>query len=184
MRSLVDQIEHSLDTGLYYLSLFGALAVPDIAGALDSADGQANADRYKSWYERWVRPRFKESVQRHFSSAGLRQLPEVENPLTGDACYRFRCSLLHQGSSQHPKSPYARVIFIEPGATTNVVHYCTLNDALCIDLPSFCREVTEGARLWLTEVEGTEPYETNYNRFARRHPGGLRPYIDGVAVVG
>jgi hypothetical protein len=158
--------------------------MPDIAGALEAADGQATGDRYKAWYELWVRPRFKEDVQKLLAARGIAHTPQVENPLSGDACYRFRCSLLHQGSTQHPKSPYSRIIFIEPGATTNVVHYGVMNDALCIDVPSFCREVIAGAKLWLDHVAGTEPYTTNHDRFVRRHENGLAPYIVGVPVIG
>lgn len=184
MQALLDQLERSLDTRLYYLSLLTALAIPDIGGALDSDDGQASPERYKTWYEKWVRPRFKEQVEQLVPPHARPYTTHVENPLTGDACYRFRCSLLHQGSSQHPKSPFARIIFIEPGSTTNVIHYSTLNEALCIDLASFCREVIGGARLWLQLVDGTEPYQANYDRFARRHADGLAPYITGVPVVG
>jgi len=41
MRLLLDQIEQSLNHKLYYLSLMAVLAIPDIAGALDSDDGCA-----------------------------------------------------------------------------------------------------------------------------------------------
>lgn len=133
MLTLINQLERSLDSGLYYLSLFTGLAIPDIAGALDSDDGEAKGERYKAWHEEWVRPRFLEQVLSQVPPEARGHISNLENPLTGDACYRFRCSLLHQGSSQHPKSPYARIIFIEPGSTSNVVHYGILNDALCID---------------------------------------------------
>ena len=185
MLSILDQIERSLDSDLYYLALFGALTIPDIAGALEAADGRATGDRYKDWYEKWVRPRFKEDVQRQLAERGITDiLPQLENPLTGDACYRFRCSLLHQGRTQDPKSPYSRIIFIEPGVTTNVVHYGVMNDALCIEVPSFCHEVVAGSKLWLHSVEGTEPYDTNNDRFVRRYDSGLAPYIVGVPVIG
>lgn len=184
MRALIDQLERSLDSQVYYLSLFAALTIPDIAGALDSEDGYASGERYKAWYERWVRPRFKGQVLQQLPPHARQYVTELENPLTGDACYRFRCSLLHQGSSQHRESPYARIIFIEPGATSNVVHYGLLNDALCIDVSTFCREVIAGTRRWLDEVESSERYMANYDRFARRHPDGLSPYITGVPVVG
>ena len=41
MRALVDQLEQSLASGQYFLSLFTALALPDIAAALDAPDGLA-----------------------------------------------------------------------------------------------------------------------------------------------
>ena len=186
MRTLIDQIENSLGSGAYYLSLFGALAIPGIAGALSSENGEASGKKYAEWHEEWVRPRFAEAVRASVPEHARQYMQDMnmESPLTGDACYKFRCSLLHQGSSQHPKSPYSRIIFIEPGATTNVIHYSQLNDALCIDLNLFCREVTSGARLWLQAAEKMPLYQKNYERFARRHANGLTPYIGGVPVIG
>lgn len=183
MRTLIDQLELSLNSQSYYLTLFGALAVPDIAGALDADDGEATGQRYVQWYEVWVRPRFREMVIASLPENVRQHIQELENPLTGDACYRFRCSMLHQGTSQHPKSPFSRIMFIEPGVTTTTVHYGRMNDALCIDLRSFCREVIAGARLWMDAVENTPRFLKNYQRFVRRHPSGLAPYIVGVPVV-
>jgi hypothetical protein len=68
LRDVIDQIEQSLQTRLYYLSLFAALAVPDIAGALEAPDGQANGDRYAAWYEQWARPRLREEAQKDFDA--------------------------------------------------------------------------------------------------------------------
>src|SRR3990172_1225242 len=62
MRALVDQLEQSLASGQYFLSLFTALTLPDIAAALDAPDGLANGQRYASWYEKWVRPQFREAI--------------------------------------------------------------------------------------------------------------------------
>jgi len=183
MRDVINQLERSLDHPVYFLSLFAALAIPDIGGALDSEDGAASDERYKSWYERWARPQFPRMLRESLPPE-VRKYVKLENPLTGDACYRFRCSSLHQGTTQHPKSPYSRITFVEPGATTNTLHYNILNDALNIDVGLFCREIVAGAREWLTAVEGTDRFKVNYGRFARRYPDGLAPYIVGVPVVG
>lgn len=184
MRTLIGHVEKSLGSGTYYLSLFGALAIPDIAGALASEDGEASGKKYAEWYDAWARPQFVEVAKAAFPEHVRPYVSDIENPLTGEACYRFRCSLLHQGSSQHPKSPYSRIMFIEPGTTTNIVHYGRIGDALCIDLNLFCREVVAGARHWLQTVETIPLYQKNYERFARRHAGGLAPYIVGVPVIG
>jgi hypothetical protein len=189
MRTLLTQIETSLDSRLYYLSLFAALSIPDIAGALDSADGIANRPRYAAWYEKWVRPRFVEALR----NAPPNTLPYLtttsENPLTGDACYRFRCSLLHQGSSQHPASPFDRIIFVEPGANSAAIHYNALKGknakpVLSIDLNAFCLEVVSGAKLWLAAVEQSLLFKGNYAKFARYRPEGLPPSIVNLPVVG
>jgi hypothetical protein len=185
MRILIEQLERSLDSNLYYLSLFTALTLPDIAGALDSDDGVADRPKYVDWYEKWVRPRFADSIRQCLPPEVLALDPNLpESPITGDACYRFRCSLLHQGSTQHPKSPFDRVIFVEPGATDSVLHNNIMNRVLIIDLRLFCLEVIAGVRSWLNQVESTARFRDNYENFARRHPDGFPGLINGVPVVG
>jgi hypothetical protein len=184
MRLLLEQLENSINSGNYYLSLFTALTLPDIAGALDSNDGLANGAKYKAWYEKWGRPRIMDTVLASAPEHARPYITNIENPLDGEACYLFRCSLLHQGKTVHPKSQYSRIIFIEPGTTSNVIHYGVMNDALCIDLACFCKEMILGVRMWLDEVEGTDQYQKNYANFVKRHPMGMPPYIVGVPVVG
>jgi hypothetical protein len=185
VRTLLDQIEASLQSRFYFLSLQSSLTIPDIAGAMSSDTGEASGAKYAAWFEEWARPKFMETVRASVPEQHRASIRDIENPLTGDACYRFRCSLLHQGSAQqHPANPQPRIIFIEPGVTTNVIHYGRMNDALCIDLNLFCREMLAGARAWLARAEHTDNYIRNYERFARRHSDGLRPYIVGVPVVG
>lgn len=196
MHTLLNQIEASLKIEQYYLSLFTSLSVPDIAGALSSENGEASGQRYATWYEQWVRPRCNEikaaSIPDYIPDT-MRQFMKKQNfvnPLTGSACYHFRCSLLHQGSSQHPKSPYKRIIFIEPRSTRSAVnadisaHYAIIQDALSIDLNLFCKEVIAGARMWLEHIKTDSNYIRNSERFARRYDNGLSPYINGVPVIG
>jgi hypothetical protein len=208
MRTLIDQPEASLGSRLYFLSLFTALALPDIAGALESDDGRAIDSRYIAWYECWVRPRLNDQALEALAEFKQRRIeamrangmkaqadrealePEsafqpIENPLSGDLCWEFRCSMLHQGRSrQHPKNPAPRIIFIEPGATSNTFNSVAMDGALLIDLPSFCRQVISGARLWLQSAEATENYRRNYEHFAKRHPQGIAPFVAGVPVIG
>jgi hypothetical protein len=103
---------------------------------------------------------------------------------TGKDCYYYRCSALHQGSSQHPQGTYSRILFVEPSATTNIFHCNILNDALNIDVRIFCNYIVSGALDWLRQYETTELYERNYGKFMRRYPRGLSPYIVGVPVIG
>lgn len=190
MRTLVDQLEESLASGQYFLSLFTALTLPDIAAALGAKDGLASGARYVSWYEKWVRPQFAEALLAKLpSSLSLEEREYIKSglekpPLDGEACFRFRCSLLHQGTTQHPKSSFSRIIFVEPHSTSATIHNCVMNDALCIDLQVFCREVIAGVRSWLCHVENDETFKTNYKKFVQRHPTGLKPYIAGVPVIG
>lgn len=164
MRDFLAQIRRGLNANLYYLSLFSALAIPDICGAMSSENGETNREKYAAWFDKYVAPKYK----------GF---------LNGDDCYYFRCSLLHQGSSHHKKSSYERVIFVEPRATSNVFHCNIIEDALNIDVGIFCCDLVGAAEKWLDENENTDLYRKNYDRFMRRYPDGLRPYIVGVPVI-
>lgn len=172
METMISQIRQAMESKLYYVALMATLAIPDIAGALSSEDGHANQTKYIDWYETWVRPRLIESRGR-------------ENPFTGQACYWFRCSMLHQGSSQDPKSRTNRVIFIEPGAPNYSIHYCLIgNEVLLIQLDAFIEEALSGCELWLSSEKNTERFKRNFARFAAHHSNGLAPYVIGVPVVG
>ncbi len=165
MKDFLEQIEIGLKVNLYHLSLLAALTIPDICGAIGSENGLAHPDKYKDWFNKYIGHKYR----------GF---------LTAEDCYLFRCSLLHQGSSQHPKSGYSRVIFVEPSATTSVFHCNIMNDALNIDVRIFCNDIIEGAKAWLQQYEETELYKKNYDKFMHRYPNGLAPYIVGVPVIG
>ncbi|KKT35303.1 MAG: hypothetical protein UW24_C0011G0006 [Parcubacteria group bacterium GW2011_GWA2_44_12] len=164
MKDFLTQIEKGLDANLYLLSLFSALAIPDICGAMSSENGEASAEKYKTWFDKYV-------------------ATEYNNFLNGNDCYYFRCSLLHQGSTQHNESNYKRVLFVEPSATTNVFHNNRINGALNIDVRIFCKDLIDGAKKWLEENENTDLYKQNFDKFMRRYPNGLPPYIVGVPVI-
>ncbi|AEG15639.1 hypothetical protein Desku_2093 [Desulfofundulus kuznetsovii DSM 6115] len=163
MKDLLDQIESALDANLYFLALAGSLLIPDICGAAGSKNGRSSREKYINWFAKYA--------------------SNICPFLSGEDCWRFRCSLLHQGSSQDERSSYCRVLFIEPTATTNVFHCNVLNDALNIDIRIFCLGMVAAARRWLGEVEGTELFKRNMRKFMQRYPNGLAPYIVGVPVI-
>lgn len=164
MKDFLNQIQRALSLNLYYMALFASLAIPDICGAIGSINGEAHRSKYIKWFNTYVAHKYMEI-------------------LTGENCWYFRCSMLHQGSSQHPKSTYSRFLFVEPSVTTNIIHCGILDDALCIDVRIFCMDIISGALVWLQQYEGTELYKRNYNKFMRRYPNGLSPYIGGVPVI-
>jgi hypothetical protein len=45
MELLLEQIEKGLNANLYYLSLFVALCIPDICGALEPENGRADGEK-------------------------------------------------------------------------------------------------------------------------------------------
>jgi prepilin-type processing-associated H-X9-DG protein len=166
----LDQIEAALHARLYYVSLHASLAVPDICGAAGSADGMASKSKYIAWFDGHVAP--------SYSFAGRAPM------LNGEDCYYFRNSMLHQGSSEHPKSRYVKVLFVEPGAAPGILLHCNvMNDALNIDVNVFCLDTVNAARRWLEPVKRTPLFLANAAKFMTRHPAGLAPYIVGLPVI-
>ncbi|MCH7882890.1 hypothetical protein IIA95_00510 [Patescibacteria group bacterium] len=165
MKELLIQIQKGLDTNLYFLALFTALAIPDICGALSSENGETDGQKYKAWFDQYIAPKYI-------------------NFTDGADCYRFRCSLLHQGRSQLKDSKFSRIWFIEPGTTSVVMHDNTSNDTLNIDVGVFCKDIIAGAEEYLSKNEQTDLYKTNYDKFVRRYPNGIPPLITGVPVIG
>lgn len=186
IRILVDQLEAAIESKFYFLALASALTVPDIAGAISSDDGKATREKYVEWYEAWVRPRSIKNLTQEMAERGftLDKIPSDQaNPLNGQNCYFYRCAMLHQARSTHDKSKFSRVIFIEPNTTENRLHYEQINDALLIDLPSFCREVVQGFGAWIDDAKETENYKRNIAQTIQRYPDGLPDYIGGVPVI-
>lgn len=165
MRDLLFQIKKGLFSNLYYLSLFAALAIPEICGAVDSKDGQASKENYVNWFDKYVGPRCQEFF-------------------TGEDCYYFRCSLLHQGSFPHRQGKYYRILFVEPSAIDSDLHCRIVEGALVLDIRIFCQEMIKGTEKWLEEKEKTELFKANMAKFIQRYPEGLPPYVVGMPVIG
>lgn len=162
MEYLFKEIERGLDAGVYYLSLGIALCIPDICAALESDDGKTSGKKYKGWYDKYVGNKLS---------------------MTADDCYYFRCSFLHQGSTQHEKSQFKRIIFIEPNESC-ILHNNIISGALNIDVRIFCTDLIESARKWLETVKDNKNFKRNIDNSFRRYPNGLPPYIGGIPVYG
>jgi len=169
MRDLIDQIDEAIGMHAYYLALYASLTIPDICGAMESEDGLATRTKYIAWFDKYV--------SQNYVACG-------QPTLSGEVCYYYRCGVLHQGRAQHPKMGFSRILFVEPGTTSNVFHNNILNDALNIDVSIFCKDIVNGARQWLAAAEESPNYEKNFPHFMQRYPKGLAPYIVGVPVIG
>lgn len=163
MELQLNEIERALDAGLYLIALQASLALPDICAALQSENGVASPEKYIAWYDTYAK--------------------EPDSPaLSGQDCYRFRCSYLHQGSTIHPKSSYSRIMFIIPNERF-VIKNCVFNDALCIDVVSFCNNIIRAVRNWETIVCESDNFKKNYGSLLRIYPNGLSPYIGNIPVI-
>jgi len=164
MQEIIDQIRAANNANLYYVALLSSLTLPDICAALESDNGEASKAKFIAWFDTHIAPRYN----------GF---------LDGKSCYFFRCSMMHQGSTQHPRSRYSRVIFLEPGTSGMTFHNNILNDALNIDVRIFCEDVCLTVERWWPNASMQPLFQVNLSRFVRRYPSGLPPYIVGIPVI-
>jgi hypothetical protein len=162
MEELVRQIRVAAEAGLYYLALFGVLALPDICGALASDNGRASGARYKAW--------LRENVPEQAAEA--------------DLIYGLRCSLLHQGNAL-PHGGHFPIAFTLPGdgQLHNLSTVVGDDRVGWTSIPLFIEEVTRGAENWLSSYKDTERVKRNMEKFARLRPEGLPPHFSGSPVV-
>lgn len=163
MESILHDIEKALDYGLYYIALQSALALPDICASLESATGETTGRQYISWYNDNVSSKYN-----------IR--------LSGKDCWRFRCSYIHRGSTQDPKSSYSRIIFVIPNPT-HTFHNNIFNDALNIDINIFCRMMIEAVRSWQKSMQNNDNYAKNYSNLIKVYPNGLAPYMTDIPII-
>src|SRR3990167_1640695 len=110
MKRFTLSIRKSVQDGNFFGALFVALAMPDICGALEEPD-RGVGERYRSWFQRYLRAKYDPATQLEFVTATLPQAldlpPEAKTTLnvpfnsqlafTADDCYRCRCKCLHEG---------------------------------------------------------------------------------------
>jgi hypothetical protein len=164
LQQLLAQTQAAANGGLYTLALFGAIAVPDICGGLESPPGTGNGARYTAWFDR--------NLGALYASCRA----------TGADFWRFRCSLSHDAQLEHPKAAAKRLVFADPAP--GVIHRVGSPDGVIIDVRFFVLEMDAAVQAWLPTVVGTEPYETNVQLMAQRYAHGLAPFIFGTPVVG
>ncbi len=173
MRDFLDQVDGALDGGHYYVALVSALAIPDIFGALGHESGVATGERYAAWFDENM-----PDIYGH-------KLPRMDEPFfSGGAAYGFRCSLLHQARTGGHPGGYSRVVFYEPGNSSNVFHLNVMGDVINIDVRWFCRDLTTSARVWLNANEADPVVAANLAASIQRYPDGLKGLAGGSPVIG
>lgn len=166
MEDLLEQIEFAANSNAHYLALFSALTLPDICAALESEDGETSGAKYKAWFDRWMAHKFESGGKILFSGAD---------------CYYYRCGMLHQGRSQHPKMQWKRVIFFEPGHGM-MGHMNRTATELNLDAGFFARLMVASVEQWLDANEGNVRVQANLQSMMRRHPNGW-PGVTSTPII-
>ena len=176
MHNLLDDIDRASACGLHYASLLLAMSVPDQCAALQAEDGQTSGPRYQAWYSENMLGGYLELPQ------GL-DGPEAAPWLSAWDCYKFRCSLLHQGRSDHRQASTRRISFVEPGGPI-MMHQAKLeNEVILIDVPTFVADMTRSARVWMAKMSGSQPFERNRSAFIQPRRNGLPKFVEGLTVI-
>lgn len=163
LEGLLTEVEAALSASLYYMAVVLALMIPDICGALASADGVSSGLKYKNWY-----------------NANLAsQYPS----LSAHDCYKLRCGVVHQGRLGHPDMQYSRVLFTLPNAQNNHYHNNIVQGALNLDAACFCRDVTDAARRWYAAHHNDSSVRVNLPHLVRFRPEGISPYMVGMPLI-
>jgi hypothetical protein len=173
---IVDEMMRATAAGLDLVALAVALTLPDICAALEAPNGRATGDRYKAWLKEALKSvRFEDR-----GPAG--GPPENET----DLIYNLRCSFLHQGNVQHPKSD--ATIKFTTRSNAVVVHTGfryekgKLVDAI-YSTPDFVRDIANSVIHWVNRKGEDEVVLRNLQKFARVRPDGLAGLISGVTIV-
>jgi hypothetical protein len=164
MDELIRQIRAASEAGLYYLALFGALALPDICGALESDDGRASGSKYKAW--------LRDNVTSQAADAEL--------------IYGLRCSLLHQGSALPHKGLFPLAFNSSAPEVPQLHNLSTVVNGQRIgwlSIPLFVAEVTTAAESWCARFGTTAMVTRNMEKFARLRPEGVPGHFRGPVIA-
>jgi len=161
---LTDEIKNALMAKLWYAALVLTLTLPDICAALESADGRSTPERYKAWYDAWLKKKYN----------GL---------MSANDLYFLRCGVAHQAKFLHPAMHYQRIFFtLRPNGM--FFHKNIWRGALNLDLPWFCKDVIESVEEWFAQKKTDPIVQKNLANLVQFHPNGLLPYLEGVPAVG
>lgn len=167
MEDFLKEIELALEHKLYFIALSSTLTLPDICGALGSENNKASGKKYKEWYDKYA-------------------FNKCSTILDGHNCYKFRCSLLHQGStidsSEKNKSKFSRILFLELNKMI-LMHDNLIDDVLNLDINLFCKGMIDAVRYWFAEVSKNDIFKKNYPNMIKRYKGGLKPFVNGMTVI-
>lgn len=146
-RTYFDEI-HRCDANKCYWALLHLLVImPDICGAMESENGEANPTRYLDWCKRYL----------------------ASEDLSKEEWYEMRCSLLHQGRTlprkkEQPKGRYHRYSFSQPDSQMGSAHRQKSSSngriEINLDVSELMGETLAGMQVWFYNLcSGKEPIE-------------------------
>ena len=170
MRAFLDEIQATLDCGIWSPALAAVLIVPDACGAIEFP-ALKNGERYTDWYDAHVEPF-------GFTAAS-----------SGELVWKIRNAMLHEAGMQFDAFGLDRVIFVTPnksGITLDQGRSQSVPGgpmALMLDLIRFVQRILLGAGKWLSAIAIDQEKQSRLDRLLQFRPTGLSPHLIGLPVV-
>ncbi len=164
MKALTDEIMNCLAKGLWHAALILTLTMPDVCAALESADGFSNPNRYKIWYDRWLKAKY--------DNVGV----------TSDDIYYLRCGLAHQGRLGHRGLKFKRIFFTLRSRDGFFAHCNIFDGALNLDLLMFCNDMIDAVNAWFADGQKNKSVKKNLGQLIQYRQHGFTQIIPGVDI--
>jgi hypothetical protein len=174
MKPFLDELQATLECGIWSPVVLGLLILPDACGAVEYPV-ERNGKRYKLWYDTYVgaypNPRFR---------------------FDGEVLWKLRNGMMHETSLSLAAYGYDRVLFTVPNRQNHIMHMCLSTNnggvqetTLTVYLPQFLEDVKRGVETWLDDVERDQNPERKdrMDRLIQFRPNGLPPHIVGLGLV-
>tara|TARA_B100000378_G_C17956466_1_gene381969 strand:- start:210 stop:746 length:537 start_codon:yes stop_codon:yes gene_type:complete len=177
MEHIFDEIQATLNCGIWYPALASALLIPDACGTIEYAlSATKPSARYISWYDKWVEPRFHCLITR----------------FDGNIVYRVRNSMMHEVSGfTKGVDGFDRIIFRPDDKGLSLNFYLSVNPAgsqetaFLVSIEQFIDALKRGTDEWLLEVraDGDSRRRDAMDRLLQLRPGGCGSHVTGIPVV-
>jgi hypothetical protein len=147
MLHLVEGVRHAITGKSHYAALGLALALPDIAGWVETPSPPGGRGNSQARYSRW----FTANVQPTYTSRiGANREEHVF--LNGDDCYALRCAYLHSGefdtTDQRARKALDEFVFIVCPLGVSF-HRNQSNRRLQLEVPTFCEDMARAVEKWI-----------------------------------
>lgn len=162
MKPLTDEIMNCLRKQLWYAAVVLTLILPDVCAALESPDGRTSKNRYKAWYETWLRHKY--------------------DMVRAEDLYLLRCGVAHQGKLRHPAMQYERIFFTLRSRSGFFAHKNRVDKALNLDLVMFCKDVIDSVEAWYSNKQNDLNVRMNLSHLVQYYPNGLLDFLNLPAV--
>lgn len=165
LHNIFGEVDRSLEVGLYYAALSVTLSLPEICSRMEQEDRTKarGVELYSAWFDKFLGDKY--------------------GSLTGEQCYYLRCGVVHHAEFSHRKFGYSRVLFSLPEKNGNYFHNNIINDALNLDLNTFCRDVISAVEEWLSQNGEDPTVQRNLENLVSVREKGLRPYMVGMPII-